>query len=81
MRRALLPLVLLAAGCTMTDTVVRPDGGRDHIIACGSGVSWHVCYRRANELCPGGYVATRESPGFNRKELRISCAQQAASRP
>lgn len=77
MKRALvIPLVLLAAGCTVADTFVRPDGGRDHIIGCGVAVSWHVCYGRANELCPGGYAVTRESLASIGKELRIACADE-----
>jgi hypothetical protein len=69
----LLPLFLALAGCTTAEAIRRPDGRVEYLIACGAGTGWNVCYRRANELCPAGYETLAEAPGFNRKEMRISC--------
>lgn len=66
-------LALLLAGCTTDQVIRRPDGSRDYVIACGAGLGWNICHRRANELCPTGYNTVTQDAGFNRKELTIAC--------
>ncbi len=73
MMRAAVLLTLLLAGCTTDQVIRRPDGSRDYVIACGAGLGWNICHRRANELCPTGYNTLTQEAGFNRKELTISC--------
>jgi hypothetical protein len=43
------------------------------LIECGAAVSFSVCHDRAMEECPNGYITISETPGFNRKELRVRC--------
>jgi hypothetical protein len=68
-------VLLLTAiiGCTTTQEIVRPGGHREYLIACGASLGWNICYDRANEVCPTGYLTVSEQPGFNRKELLIYC--------
>lgn len=56
-----------------------PDGSREYIIACGAGLGWNICHRRANELCPTGYNTLSQDGGFNRKELTIACPDRPAA--
>lgn len=72
MRLACL-FVLLLASCTTDQVIRRPNGSREYVIACGAGLGWNVCHRRANELCPAGYNTLTQDAGFNRKELTIAC--------
>jgi hypothetical protein len=74
-------LLLLVAACTTTQQRTRPGGESEYVIACGAALGWNVCYKRANEVCPGGYTTLSEDAGFNRKELRIACpaTQQPAA--
>lgn len=74
-------LVLVAIGlgaCTTAQEIKRPDGSSEYVIACGAGTGWNVCYKRANKVCPRGYNTLSKDPGFNRKELRISCPHQTS---
>lgn len=71
---------LFVAGCTTTQEIKRPDGTREYLIACGASVGWNICYKEANRLCPSGYKTIEERPGFNRKELRVSCPQEGGSK-
>ncbi|MEA3640220.1 MAG: hypothetical protein VBE63_09785 [Lamprobacter sp.] len=64
-----------AAGCSSAQEISRPDGKKEYLVACGASTGWDICYRRANEICPQGYETITEKPGFNRKEMRIACAQ------
>jgi hypothetical protein len=74
---SLVALSALAGACTTTEEIVRPDGRVEYLIACGASLGWNVCYDRANEVCPDGYETLREEAGFNRKELRIYCPNEA----
>lgn len=69
---------LALSGCTTSTEIRRPNGVVEHMIACGAGTGWEVCYREANKQCPTGYVTISETPGFNRKELRFSCPKPIA---
>lgn len=69
----LLGSALVIAGCTNVQEIRRPGGAVEYLIACGASSGWDVCYRRANQLCPGGYETVSEQGGFNRKEMRIAC--------
>ena len=66
-------LAALIFGCTTTQEILRPDGKKEYLIACGAGLGWNICDDKANEVCPNGYETLSENAGFNRKELRISC--------
>jgi hypothetical protein len=68
--------LLVVSGCTPAQKISRPGGQVEYQIACGVATGWDICYSRAEEECPGGYTTIKEDQGFNRKELRISCAQQ-----
>jgi hypothetical protein len=71
--------MVLAAACTTSEEIRRPDGRVEYLIACGAAVGWSICYNRANEVCPGGYETLAENAGFNRKELRIACPTPPAT--
>lgn len=74
------PLVLIGlSGCTTDQIIRRPDGSREYVIACGAGLGWNICHRRANELCPSGYNTLAQDAGFNRKELTIACPERPAA--
>jgi|SRR6516162_6772788 hypothetical protein len=63
----------LLAGCTTVQEMKRPNGDVEYLIACGASTGWNVCYDKANQVSPGGYITLFEKAGFNRKELRILC--------
>jgi hypothetical protein len=65
--------ICACAACTTTQEIRRPGGEREFLIACGASLGWNICYDRANEVCPQGYLTVSETPGFNRKELLIYC--------
>jgi hypothetical protein len=71
----LLAASLALFGCATSQEVRRPDGRTELLIACGASTGFDVCYRQANKDCPQGYETVSETPGFNRKELRIACAK------
>jgi hypothetical protein len=79
MRHFLLLLLVATAlawigGCTTVEPLQRgKDSAREYLIACGAASGWNVCYRQANATCPKGYVTLSETPGFNRKEMKIRC--------
>ena len=73
-----LPLFFMV-GCTTAQQINRPDGTAEFLVACGAGTGWNICYKRANEICPAGYVTLSETAGFNRKELRFSCPSKLES--
>jgi hypothetical protein len=68
--------LLLSAitGCTTAQEIRFPDGTIDYLITCAADLGWNICYDKANAVCPSGYTTIFEDPGFNRKELRIACA-------
>jgi hypothetical protein len=63
----------LISACTTAEEIKRPSGKTQYIIGCGAAVGWNVCYSRANELCPEGYMDVSKNAGFSRKELIIEC--------
>ena len=75
MKRSIIAVraVLLLTGCTTTQEIRRPDGKVEYLVACGASLGWNICYDKANQLCPNGYITLSEDAGFNRKELRIEC--------
>lgn len=66
-------MALGLTGCTTHEEIRRPGGNVEHLVACGAGTGWNICYKAANKLCPSGYVTVAETAGFNRKELRFTC--------
>jgi len=69
----ILLAVLLLESCTTVEEIKRPGGAVQYIIACGASLGWNICYEKANELCPNGYMDVSKIQGFNRKELTIEC--------
>lgn len=65
--------VAMLGGCATAQKINRPDGTTEYIVQCGAGTGWDVCYSKANEACPSGYVDVSKESGFNRKELRVKC--------
>lgn len=65
--------VIALFGCSTAQKISRPDGANEYLIQCGAGTGWDVCYSKANEVCPSGYVDVSKESGFNRKELRVKC--------
>lgn len=76
----LIAAAALIAACTTTERIARPDGRVEYLIACGASLGWNICYNRANEVCPSGYETLAQTPGFNRKELLISCPSASDER-
>jgi hypothetical protein len=74
---ALVITVLVVAGCTTSEGILRPGGQVEYLVACGAGTGWNICYSKANELCPSGYTTLSEDAGFNRKEMHIACPGQS----
>ena len=72
-RFGLAVAIAALSACTDVQEIRRPGGVREYLILCGAATGFNVCYRRANELCPGGYENISEKGGFNRKELRVRC--------
>jgi len=72
-RTVFIAFSALLAGCTTVQEIKRPNGDVEYLIACGASTGWNVCYDKANQVCPGGYITLSENAGFNRKELRILC--------
>lgn len=66
----------LAASCTTTQEIRRPDGSTEYLIACGAASGWNICYDKANKVCPDGYTTLSEDAGFNRKEMHIACPKK-----
>ena len=64
---------VLLGGCTTAQEIRTTNGEPQYDIACGAATGWGMCYKRANEECPQGYTTVSRMPGFNRKELIISC--------
>ncbi len=66
--RALLPLLLILAGCNSTSTVATANGSA-YEVGCGglfgSGVfgSKLDCNVKANQMCPSGFNPLTSPPG------------------
>ena len=50
-----LAVSVLLAGCATSEPIKAPDGNMGYFIKCGSAVI-DACYKKAAELCPGGYT-------------------------
>jgi len=53
---------LVSAGCTTTS---KPGEQVYYLVACGGGGTGvpNICYAKAEELCPGGYIILSEDYG------------------
>ncbi len=61
--RALLPLVLVLAGCS-SQHVVTTAGGSAYQVDCGGLFSTKLdCNRHAQEMCPSGFNPLTSPPG------------------
>ena len=72
-RFALALVLITVSGCTTASKIYGQDGQELLLIECGAAVSFSVCHERALKECPTGYTSISETPGFNRKELRVRC--------
>ena len=61
------------AGCSTASKMYDQNGQVALLVDCGAATSFSVCHERAMKECPNGYITISETPGFNRKELRIRC--------
>ena len=68
---ALISLAFIS--CTTVSKIHERDGREAFLIECGAAVSFSVCHERALKECPAGYTTISETPGFNRKEIRVRC--------
>lgn len=66
-------IVFAVSSCTTTSKIYEKDGCEALLVECGAAVSFSVCHERALKECPGGYTTISETPGFNRKEIRVRC--------
>lgn len=56
MRLVATALCLALVSCVGAEKIVLPDGGTGYTIGCGGTQhSWNSCYKKAGEVCPGGY--------------------------
>jgi hypothetical protein len=65
-------VVLSAWGCASSEQVRDAGTGQEYRISC-SYFGWHICYDRADQICPGRYKVIAENEGLHGRELRISC--------
>lgn len=63
--------------CTTSSKIYERDGREALLIECGAAVSFSVCHERALKECPGGYTTLSETPGFNRKDMKVRCNEGA----
>lgn len=64
---------MVVTGCTTVSRIYERDGREALLIECGAALSFSICHERALKECPSGYTTISETPGFNRKEIRIRC--------
>jgi hypothetical protein len=69
----LLLIVAINNACTTASKIYEHDGQEALLIECGAGLSFSICHERALKECPSGYTTLSETPGFNRKEIRVRC--------
>ncbi len=74
MSRALL-FCLVLCGCTTASKYYGKEGEPAFLIECGAALSFSICHERAKAECPNGYKTISETPGFNRKEIRVQCKE------
>ncbi len=75
-----LPLLFLWACASTTYEIRNPDGSIEYVVSCGETREWDLCYDRAKQVCPAGYITLSRDVGFNRKELRIACTTAPAQK-
>jgi hypothetical protein len=63
---------LIASACATSEQVRDAGTGPEYRISC-SYFGWHICYDRADQICPGRYKVLAENEGPRGRELRISC--------
>lgn len=61
--RALLPILLVLAGCT-SDHVITTASGSAYQVDCGGLLDTKLsCNKRAQEMCPAGFNPLTSPPG------------------
>jgi hypothetical protein len=61
--RAILPLLLVLAGCSQS-SVVNTANGSAYQVDCGGPFSTKLdCNKRAQEMCPSGFNPLTSPPG------------------
>ena len=62
-------------GCSGIETVPPADGSDEYVFACTKDTGQPVCETQAREVCPEGYETLSSEENFDRKELRVRCAE------
>lgn len=84
MRRVRLPLVKCSViagltwfltGCSGIETVPLADGIDEYVFACTKDAGQPGCETQAREVCQEGYEILSSEEDFDRKELRVRCAE------
>ncbi len=69
----LVLILATSSACTNASKIYERDGQEALLIECGAASSFSICHERALKECPSGYTTLSETPGFNRKEIRVRC--------
>lgn len=70
--RAILPLLLILAGCSSSG-VVRTSNGSAYQVDCGGPFSTKLdCNMKANQMCPSGFDPVASPPG----QLVFTCSKR-----
>ncbi len=82
MRRLMITCVvvgiaMISSGCSTASKSVVKGGAGTLVIRCDAAKSLSVCREQAKDACPNGYTTISETTGVNRKEIRVSCKNQA----
>lgn len=67
-------LLIVAAGCASSETIVRPGGPAEYVVSCWY-FGWYICYDKARETCGGDFKIVSHDEGSNGRKLRIACGK------
>jgi len=86
MKRSLaLPCLSLALAACATSpryaVVQEQNPGIEHLISCAASISWNICYQKADEICPAGYITLSEHANYGRNELFVHCPPGESKAP
>jgi hypothetical protein len=71
-----LLLCAALAGCAIDDKTFDEQGKETHIIHCSNALP-SLCYSKANEICPAGYITVEDkmhvTDPFEDRYLSVRC--------